>query len=315
MSRLPRFLRKNTTTVYHVVSRTALDGLPIREAEKDYMLELIRKFSKLFFVDVLGFCIMGNHLHLVCRVYPEESITEEQVQERFKEFYGEDRYISDRDIDYYRKRWTSLSEFVKDLKQNFTRYYNKKHYRTGFFWGDRFKSTILEKGNALWSCVAYVELNPIRAGLVADTADYRFCTWGRYRGSGSHPFQENFVHHLRDWFGDATANWRESQVMNRFASLLAQITAKEAGGCPEEIEQAVEQAEKKETMPLRFMRRTRHWSDGVIIGSKAFIQEVAVQHRESKRVMNKQFSRGETEMTGVLHCFRRLRVSDTRPRA
>jgi len=56
MSRLPRFLRKDRTTVYHVVSRTALDGLPMKAEEKDYMLELIRKFSKLFFVDILGFC-------------------------------------------------------------------------------------------------------------------------------------------------------------------------------------------------------------------------------------------------------------------
>jgi hypothetical protein len=48
MSRLPRFLRDDRTTVYHVVSRTALGGLPMKGDEKDYMLELIRTFSKLF---------------------------------------------------------------------------------------------------------------------------------------------------------------------------------------------------------------------------------------------------------------------------
>mgnify|MGYP002338700323 CR=1 FL=1 len=72
MSRLPRFLRSNTTTVYHVVSRTALDGLPIKDEDKDYMLDLVRKYSKLFFVDIMGFCIMGNHLHLVCQLQSKQ---------------------------------------------------------------------------------------------------------------------------------------------------------------------------------------------------------------------------------------------------
>mgnify|MGYP000279384660 CR=1 FL=1 len=57
MSRLPRFLRKDRSTVYHVVTRTALDGLPMKAEEKDYLLELIRKFGRLFFTDILGFCV------------------------------------------------------------------------------------------------------------------------------------------------------------------------------------------------------------------------------------------------------------------
>ena len=224
---------------------------------------------------------MGNHFHVVLYAPSEHDLPSyAEIAQRHNEYYGNQKpEIDANDTEACAeigRQMIDISHFMRVLQQKFAQYFNRAHDRRGSLWGDRFKSTILEKGNALWSCVAYVELNPIRAGLVADTADYRFCTWGRYRGSGSHPFQENFVHHLRDWFGDAAANWRESQVMNRFASLLAQITAKEAGGCPEEIEEAVEQAEKKETMPLRFMRRTRHWSDGVIIGSKAFIQEVAV---------------------------------------
>ena len=149
MSRLPRFLRKDRSTVYHVVTRTALDGLPMKAEEKDYLLWLIRKFGKLYFADILGFCVMGNHLHLVCRMYPEEEATEEEVKRRFKEFYGEDQYISGKDIDYYRKRWTSLSELVKDIKQGFSRYYNRRHNRKGFFWGERFKSVIVQEGHTL----------------------------------------------------------------------------------------------------------------------------------------------------------------------
>ena len=47
--------------VYHVMSRTALDGFPLKDVEKDFMLDLIKKLSSLYFTEILGFCLMGNH--------------------------------------------------------------------------------------------------------------------------------------------------------------------------------------------------------------------------------------------------------------
>jgi putative transposase len=51
-------------TVYDVMSRTALDGFPLGDIEKDFMLGLIRKYDRLYLVEILGFCLMGNHFHL-----------------------------------------------------------------------------------------------------------------------------------------------------------------------------------------------------------------------------------------------------------
>jgi len=45
-----------------------------------------------------------------------------------------------------REKLSSLSEFVREIKVGFTRYYNKRHNRRGYFWGDRFKSVIVENG-------------------------------------------------------------------------------------------------------------------------------------------------------------------------
>jgi len=53
MPRIARFLKEDEPTVYHVISRTALDGLPFKDEDKEYMLELIKKWSKIFFVVVL----------------------------------------------------------------------------------------------------------------------------------------------------------------------------------------------------------------------------------------------------------------------
>jgi hypothetical protein len=77
-----------------------------------------------------------------------------------------------------REKLSRLSEFVREIKVGFTRYYNKRHNRRGYFWGDRFKSVIVEKGETLINCLAYIDLNPIRAGIVERPEDYRWNSIG-----------------------------------------------------------------------------------------------------------------------------------------
>ena len=79
MPGIARFLKEDEKAVYHVISRTALDGLPFKDEDKEILLKLISKWSKIFFVDVLGFAIMGNHFHLVVRMYPESEVSDDEV--------------------------------------------------------------------------------------------------------------------------------------------------------------------------------------------------------------------------------------------
>ena len=74
MPRIPRMVINDETTVYHVMSRTALAGFPLGDIEKDFMLDLIKRYSVLYFVDILGFCLMGKHFlceasHKKCYVH------------------------------------------------------------------------------------------------------------------------------------------------------------------------------------------------------------------------------------------------------
>ena len=61
MPRIARLIATGEKTVYHVMSRTALSGFPLKEVEKDFFINLVKRKSKVFFTDILGFCIMGNH--------------------------------------------------------------------------------------------------------------------------------------------------------------------------------------------------------------------------------------------------------------
>ena len=80
MPRTSRLIINDETAVYHVMSRTALDGFPLGDIEKDFMLAIMRRYSALYFVEILGFCIMGNHFHLLVKMIPEYNYSDEDIQ-------------------------------------------------------------------------------------------------------------------------------------------------------------------------------------------------------------------------------------------
>ena len=151
---MPRYARikvKGEPAVYHIMSRTALDGFVMEDVEKDYLLNLIRRLSRLYFAEILGFCLMGNHFHLLVRMHPGSDYTDEEIKKRYKDFFkdeaeNKDRELTDGQVNYYRSKWENLSEFIKYIKQGFSRFYNNRHHRRGFFWSERFKSVIVDNG-------------------------------------------------------------------------------------------------------------------------------------------------------------------------
>ena len=183
MPRIARIKVSGEATVYHVMSRTALDGFVLGDVEKDFLLKLIRRLSGLYFAEIIGFCLMGNHFHLLCRMHLGEDYTDENIRLRYKAFFegeadAKDRELTDDQVECLRKKWSDLSEFMKDLKQTFSRFYNKRHNRRGFFWSERFKSVIVDNGDTLINCLAYIDLNPVRAEMVEKPEEYRWSSIG-----------------------------------------------------------------------------------------------------------------------------------------
>ena len=129
MPRTSRLIVTNEKAVYHVMSRTALDGFPLKDIEKDFMLDLIKSYSALYFTEILGFCLMGNHFHLLVKMIPENQFTDEDIKNRFEAHYGESREFTKGQIPYLRDKLSSLSEFMREIKVGFARYYNRRHNR------------------------------------------------------------------------------------------------------------------------------------------------------------------------------------------
>ncbi|SEP57043.1 hypothetical protein SAMN05421693_10164 [Ectothiorhodospira magna] len=182
------------TPYYHIISRcvrrTFLCGQDQAtgrsfEHRRQWIEDRIRLLASLFAVDIAAYAVMSNHYHLVIKLDPTqaESWSDDEVLRRwsclFKGPLLVQRYLAgDPQESYalnqvgefarcYRQRLASLSWFMKCLNEPIARQANQEDGCTGHFWEARFKSQALRTEAALLSCMAYVDLNPVRAGMAA----------------------------------------------------------------------------------------------------------------------------------------------------
>ncbi len=303
MPRIARFIRDNQPTIYHIVSRTALQGLPIKDRDNDFLLGLIKKLSAFYFVDVLGFALMGNHFHLVIRMYPESDPMDDEIKERLQKYYGDELNVTGVLISDYRKRLTNLGAYVKDIKQGFTRYFNKKYGRRGFFWGDRFKSMIVQDGLSLVNLLAYVDLNPIRAGIVKKPENYRWCSLGYHTQTGNKDGLLSIDFGMKEW-----NEFNPKEIVRKYRQFVYETGAVDAGKGKVMDKKIVEKARKKGykiSRVDRFRYRCRYFTDSGIIGGKDFVQEVFDQ---VKHLLGSKDERKFTPVGGVEGVFSMKRL-------
>jgi REP element-mobilizing transposase RayT len=192
---------------YHVMSRTAGGEKLFGDVEKEAFRRLMWRMARFSGVEILTYALMNNHFHILVKV-PERA----KFLKRFDGEGGEERLLEHLSLLYskaylaslrqeiarvreagreeevelmletFRKRFCDLSCFVKELKERFSRWFNEHHERRGTLWMDRFKSVLVEDGEALRTMALYIDLNPVRAGLVEDPKDYRWTGYGEATG-------------------------------------------------------------------------------------------------------------------------------------
>jgi putative transposase len=86
MPRTSRLIVSYETAVYRVMSRTALDGFPLGDIEKDFMLDLIRRYAELNLAEILGCYLIGNHFHLLVKMIPEYKFADEDIKKCYQAF-------------------------------------------------------------------------------------------------------------------------------------------------------------------------------------------------------------------------------------
>ena len=309
MPRIPRMVINDETTVYHVMSRTALDGFPLGDIEKDFMLDLIKRYSVLYFVEILGFCLMGNHIHILIKTLPEYKFTDEDIKKRYVNFYGDDLAFAYGQVPSLREKLTNLSEFVREIMVSFARYYNRRHNRRGYFWGDRFKSVIVENGETLINCLAYIDLNPLRAGLVDRPEEYRWNSLGYHMQTGNKDSFLSLDFGLKE-FGLLDAEER-LKGYRRYVYEAGAVDRSEIGK-RKVIKRAVVEKERKKEFKIsrvdRFRHRTRYFTDSGIIGTKEFVSVNYKRFRDIFMSKREKIPKPVTGLDGV-YSLKRLAES------
>lgn len=279
------------------------------DEEKEQMRRLIRRVEGFTGVHVLTYAVMSNHIHLLLEV-PEritsDSLSEKELDKRLLCLYSEEEVEEIRirwnewekegltasvkaDKDRYFVRMNDISEFMKQVKQRFSCWYNRKHNRSGTLWDHRFKSVLVEGGCALRTMAAYIEMNPVRAGVVNDPKSYRFCGLGEAMGgvkaamhgieklaSGVEPLDSEMRSRERagTWEKASTTYWEQvlmySEVQNDPG-----IAMLDREMLPDKLRRRMKLSQFE-----RLQCRSRFFSDGQVFGSQEFIEEFFANNRD-----------------------------------
>lgn len=343
---------------YHVMSRTTGGQKLFGDVEKEALRRLLWRMAQFCGVEILTYALMANHFHLLVKV-PERAKFlrrfdgpdgEEKLLRHLELLYAPSYIASLRAeiqrvreagreaearaiLDAFRKRFCDLSLFVKELKERFSRWYNKHHDRRGTLWMERFKSILVEDGEALRTIALYIDLNPIRAGLVADPKDYRWTGYGEACG-GSKRARRGLCRVLeapldtwdekrgaltpaqayRCWlYGDGLQGGTTPLDTGLQPSLSGgkihppEINRPRKGIPKHQVEQVLKTGGKLTRAEL-LRCRVRWFSDGLALGSKGFIETIFTAHRRHFGEKRKDGARKITEdAAGTLHALRKLR--------
>lgn len=338
---------------YHCFSRVVDRRHVLGPREKEKFRALMRIYEKFSGCRVASYCLMGNHFHLLLEVPPMPKndpsnigLTDAELLHRLSALYNEafvatvakeladarqlvNAGLAEESVlvaqihARFTYRMHDLGEFMKGLLQRYTQWHNRIHERTGRLWEDRFKSVIVEDGVAARTMAAYIDLNPVRAGLVTDPADYRWSSYGVAIGGGAKGNGKTARAGLVRAWGAHTgmvadaALW-SGQVSRAYRKMLMAHAVEKTSeniGRDGSLERktmrkgiAKEQAAKESAdgaIPLARMlaHRIRYFTDGAVIGSRVFVDEAFANSRHRfgpKRSSGARKMRGEAGAVGTL---------------
>jgi REP element-mobilizing transposase RayT len=314
--------------IYHCITRVVERRLAFGQEEKEQFRIYMRMYENFSGCRVLAYCLMGNHVHILLEVPPLAAggLSDTELLQRLRAIYNEAlvalvakelaelrqqvkgglaaeslvRELHER----YTYRMHDLGEFMKTLLLRFSRWFNTKHERTGALWESRFKSVLVEDGVAARTMAAYIDLNPVRAGIVADPADYRWSSYGEAMGGGPRgngrkaraglvralKAHKGYAADARRWAGNVSKQYRMfllaegeeklQEVVGEGGGIGVKVVRK--GMEKEVVEAELAQLERSRDVALGKMLRfrVRYFTDGAVIGSRAFVDEVFARCRD-----------------------------------
>jgi len=276
---------------YHCMSRTVNGEKLFGAADKEVFRKMIHRVADFSGVEVLTYCVMDNHFHVLVRIGQDaRKISDSEVVRRYRCLYPKGgKYqqmkphvlreaLLKKDLgsrmmrEQILKRMGDVSEFMKTLKQRFSVYYNQNHKRYGTLWAERFKSVLVEPDHkTILAMAAYIDLNPVRAGVVEDPKDYRYCGYAEAVAGGKRA-KQGIGTALMGYPGAA-----DRSAMARYRMVLFGIGSQaQKEGTPvigkEKTLEVLEKEKGKVPLAALLRCRMRYFTDGLVLGSRLFLE-------------------------------------------
>jgi len=311
----PHRIKLEEAATYHVMSRIIEHRFILGDTEKSYMSNLMRRLEAFTGCEVRTYAFMDNHFHILLHVPERRELSDGEVKRRVAILYGKKKfavmeknwelwvekgqgYKVKAQIDSFQARMYDLSEFMKSFKQRFSIYYNANHDRrgAGTLWHDRFKSVLVEENEcAQVTVAAYIDLNPVRAGVVKDPKDYH---WSGYaeavgrRGLSLNGLSKLFVSSdLTD--KQVLAKYRQNIYYEGVQRVNEYTGVATPGFRRELVDKVLEEGGELSVLQL-LNCKVRYFSDGVVIGSKGFVDRMLNEHESQFSLLRRK--RGARKM-------------------
>ena len=283
-------------TTYHCTSRLVAEVPFLTHDEKRVLRARLRKLTRFCRMLLITFTLMGNHYHVLARSPKKKTLSDAQLLKSLRQFYGPrspqvEEFLEALQSDppllaqlraRYLARMGDVSVFNKELKEGFTRWYNRRHDREGTLWSKRFDSVIVGPTlRDLMVVSAYIDLNALRARLVADPKDYPFGGYAealagdREARAGLGTFlppgrwQERLAHYRMVLYGTGGSTRQPGKAVLK----------------PEVIAKVMKQ--KGQLSLAQVLRvRVRYFTNGVVVGSEEYVEKIwrkYCKRRGSKR--------------------------------
>ena len=315
--RFRRVFGNEKVNYYHLTSKVINQEFVFDQKDKEFFRWLMHRLERFMGMRVLTYSIMPDFFHILLEVPEYGKLSDKELLERVKEYYSpvkmkgvysEYEFLKQNNqdgqnkkrLDAWRKRLLdrmgNLSVFGKELKEQFSRWYNRRHGRMGTVWVSRFSSVLVENSKpALLTMAAYIDLAPVRAKLVEDPKDYRFSGYGEAI-AGLESARQNLCVLAR------ALNWDDAFALYR--SYL--LPESEEGINLEQIKEALE---LDQTLSLHEFLRcdVSCFSNGLAFGSETFIKKMLQIYFKNSKSKKKMESYRIKQLDIPFYCLKGLR--------
>ena len=148
---MPRIARKFISGQYfHIMSQGINREYILQyDKEKEKYLELMNQYSIKFEINLIAYCIMSNHIHILIKA----------------------------------KNVNNISDFMRLVNGSYATYYNKKYDRVGFVFRSRFRSKVIMSEKSLFRCIKYIHMNPVSANIVQNEEEYKYSSYINFKNN------------------------------------------------------------------------------------------------------------------------------------